>query len=130
VITGFPEGTQLSSVSTADGIVRVDLSEQAQQADDVARQQFSAQLLWTLRQVPSMRGVVITAGGQPFPVAGTEAVQPRGSWPQFNPDGLVSDAPWYLVRSGCGVVDGCAGHRRGAGAGGRGGSENLRSGIR
>ena len=32
VITGFPEGTQLSSVSTADGIVRVDLSEQAQQA--------------------------------------------------------------------------------------------------
>jgi hypothetical protein len=100
VITGFPEGTQLASVSTADGIVRVDLSEQAQQADDVARQQLSAQLLWTLRQVPSMRGVVITAGGQPFPVAGTEAVQPRGSWPQFNPDGLVSDAPWYLVRSG------------------------------
>ena len=100
VMTGFPAGTSLESVSTVDGIVRVDLSAEAAAADEVARQQLSAQMLWTLRQVPSMRGVVITAAGQPFPVTGTETIQPRGAWPQFDPGGLVSDAPWYLVRGG------------------------------
>lgn len=100
VITGFPRDTTLVSVSASDGVVRVDLSEQALAADEVARQQLSAQLLWTLRQVPSMRAVVITAAGQPYPVTGAEAIQSRGSWPQYNPDGLAADASWYMIRGG------------------------------
>lgn len=100
VITGFPEGTTLLSVSVSDGVVRVDLSQQALAADEVARQQLSAQLLWTLRQVPSMRGVAITVGGQPFPVTGAEEIQPRSAWPQYDPDGLAADAPWYMIRGG------------------------------
>lgn len=98
--SGFPVGTTLNAVTVTEGVVQVDLSSAAAAADDLQRQQMSAQLVWTLRQVPSMRGVTITVDGQPFAVPGSEAVQARASWPQFNPDGLPAGSPWYLVKDG------------------------------
>jgi len=100
VLSGFPAGTRLNSVTTTDGVIAVDLSSEAAGADDVARQQLSAQLVWTLRQVPGMRAVVVTVDGQPFPVPGIDPVQPRTAWAEFDPDGLPADAPWYLTRAG------------------------------
>ena len=100
VATGFPPGTTLNAVTVSDGVVQVDLSSAAGAADDLARQQMSAQLVWTLRQVPSMRGVTITVDGLPLTVPGAEVVQPRTSWPQFDPDGLPAGSPWYLIRGG------------------------------
>jgi hypothetical protein len=100
VLNAFPSGTRVNAVDTAEGIVRVDLSSEVLQADDVARQQLSAQLVWTLRQVPGVRALVITADGQAFPVPGVEPVQPRTAWADFDPDGLPLDVPWYATRSG------------------------------
>jgi len=100
VDSGFPQGTTLNAVSVADGVVQVDLSAAAGTADDLQRQQMSAQLVWTLRQVPSMRAVTITVDGVLLAVPGVEAVQPRASWPQFDPDGLPTGSPWYLIRGG------------------------------
>lgn len=100
VINAFPPGTRLDSVSSADGVLRVDLSEEVLRADDLARQQLSAQIVWTLRQVSGMRAVEITAAGQPFTVPGAPAVQPRTAWPEYDPDVLPADAPWFLIRSG------------------------------
>ncbi len=65
VTTGFPPGTRLNSVETVDGVVRVDLDAAVTSADDLARQQLSAQLVWTLRQVSGVRAVAITSDGQP-----------------------------------------------------------------
>ena len=56
VINGFPVGTELKAVDTVDGIVQIDLTAAVLQADDLARQQLSAQIVWTLRQVPGFRG--------------------------------------------------------------------------
>lgn len=100
VVSGFPAGTELNSVDTVDGIVRVDLSAPVLQADDLARQQLSAQVVWTLRQVSGVRAVTITADGAPLDVPGVEPVQPRTAWADFDPDGLPVDAPWYITRSG------------------------------
>ena len=108
VINGFPVGTELKAVDTVDGIVQIDLTAAVLQADDLARQQLSAQIVWTLRQVPGFRGVTITADGQPVTVPGTDPIQPRSAWADFDPDGLSPGAAWYIVRSGrvLGMSDG------------------------
>ena len=100
VLNGFPAGTTLNSVTTSDGVIRVDLGGAALQADDRSREELSAQMVWTLRQVAGMRAVVITADGQPLVVPGVDPVQPRTAWAQMDPDGLAPDSPWYLTRSG------------------------------
>lgn len=100
VTSGFPVGTELNSATVTDGIARIDLSAPAMQADDLGRQQLSAQLVWTLRQVAGVRAVVITVDGQPLAVPGIDPIQPRTAWADFDPDGLPAGAPWYLTRSG------------------------------
>ncbi len=100
VLNGFPAGTTLNSVTTSDGVIRVDLGGAVLQADDRSREELSAQMVWTLRQVAGMRAVVITADGQPLVVPGVDPVQPRTAWAQMDPDGLAPDSPWYLTRSG------------------------------
>jgi hemin uptake protein HemP len=100
VRNAFPPGTRLNSVLNADGVARVDLSSEILQADDVTREQMSAQLVWTLRQVPGIRSVVISADGQPFAVPGAETEQPRTAWADYDPDGLPADATYYLSRAG------------------------------
>ena len=102
VQTGFPEGTRLAvdSVPVVDGIAQVALSREVLNADDVTRQKLSAQLTWTLRQLPDVTGVLISVNGQPLPVGGSAAVQPIDSWPSVNPDALSARATAYALSKG------------------------------
>ena len=63
--TGFPAGVRLNidAVPIESGVARVDLTANARQADDETRQALSQQIVWTLRQLPDVQAVEITAGG-------------------------------------------------------------------
>lgn len=100
VSTGFPAGTRLLRVVVDSGVARVDLSAEAGGAGDLARQQLSAQLVWTLRQVPGVRAIAITVDGEPLAVPEAPVVQPITSWDEYDPDGLPRDSPWFLQRQG------------------------------
>ena len=97
--TAFPEGTKLSvdSVPVLDGIAQIDLTPEVLKADDTTRQKLSAQIVWTLRQLPDITGVQITVNGQPLPVPGVGTVQPITSWPLSDPDALSSLALGHAV---------------------------------
>jgi hypothetical protein len=99
VTTAFPEGTRLTvdSVPVVDGIAQVDLTPEVLRADDTTRQKLSAQLVWTLRQLPDVSFVQITVNGQPLPVPGVPSVQPVSSWPLVDPDALSTLALGHAV---------------------------------
>ncbi len=94
VRTGFPEGTRLAldSVPIVDGVAQVALSSEVLAADDATRKALSAQLAWTLRQVPSVGSFRITVGGQPVAVPGQGPVQSVSTWNNYNPDPAVKGA--------------------------------------
>ena len=100
VRTGFPDGVRLNidAVPIEAGIARVDLTAGARKADDRTRQALSQQIVWTLRQLPDVQAVDITAGGQPLVVPGTPSPQPRDAWPQVDPNGLPPGASGYAAR--------------------------------
>ena len=99
VRTAFPEGTTLTldSVPVLDGVASVDLSEQVLSADDAARRALSAQLVWTLSQLPDVSLVRITVNGQPFVVPGAGADQTADAWQSFDPSAYPDSATAYAV---------------------------------
>ena len=99
VRTGFPDGVGLNidAVLVDAGIARVDLDASVQLADDAARRALSQQLVWTLRQLPDVQSVDVTAAGQPFFVPGVGNPQPRDSWPEVDPSGLAPGAAAYVA---------------------------------
>ncbi len=99
VINAFPAGTTVRSVRVVDQVALVDLTAAVLDSDGVARQQMSAQLVWTLRQIGSIRGVTITAEGQPLDIPGVQNPVPRTAWADYDPDGLgITD--YYVNRGG------------------------------
>jgi hypothetical protein len=102
VRTGFPTGTSLAldAVPIDTGVARVDLTSVVRAADDETRKALSAQLVWTLRQIPDVTAVEITSGGQPLLVPGVGSPQPQDSWPAVDPDGLDPSASGYVVQAG------------------------------
>ena len=100
VRTGFPAGVRLNidSVPIEAGVARVDLTANAREADDQTRQALSQQIVWTLRQLPDVQAVEITAGGQPLIVPGAPTPQPRDSWPAVDPNGLPTGSAGYAAR--------------------------------
>lgn len=102
VRTGFPDGTGLAldSVPIDNGVARVDLTAVARSADDETRKALSAQLVWTLRQIPDVNAVEVTAGGQPLLVPGVSSPQPQDAWPAVDPGGLDASATGYVVQGG------------------------------
>ncbi len=114
VRSGFPEGTSLApeSVPVVDGIADVALNDAVLAADDNARQALSAQLVWTLRQLPDISGVRITVNGQPLAVSGVGTVQGMTDWLTYDPDSVPESFVAYalgddrLLRVGAdGVLD-------------------------
>ena len=101
VRTGFPNGVGLGieSVPVVSGVAVVDLTPDVRLAGDSARQALSQQLVWTLRQVPGVSDVSITALGQPLSVPGVAAPQPRDSWPGVDPGGLPPGSSGFVARS-------------------------------
>jgi len=89
VQTAVPAGTRLVSPvrTTAQGEVTVDLSGEVAALSDAARQELSAQLVWTLRQVPGFARLRLLVEGEVLPVPGVASPQPQSSWPGFNPSG-------------------------------------------
>lgn len=89
--SAVPEGARLRApVRTGpDGEVVVDLSEEVAALPQDRRQELSAQLVWTLRQVPDATRLRLLSGGEPFLVGGTEVVQLASAWAAFAPEGPV-----------------------------------------
>jgi hypothetical protein len=88
VVTAVPKGTGLVGNVTIDqfGVAEVGLAGSVQQVSAGQLQRLSAQIDWTLRQVPTVSQVRLLANGAPLDVPGVARVQPIGSWPQFDPD--------------------------------------------
>lgn len=100
VRTGFRDGTSVSAVPIVNGVAQVDLDERYRLVDDETRQVLSAQLVWTLRQIPGIDSILITAGGQTLTVPGVPSPQPRDSWLAFDPNLMPPDTAPYLVSAG------------------------------
>lgn len=99
VRTGFPDGVDLNidAVLVSSGVAQVDLDASVQLADDAARRALSQQIVWTLRQLPEVQSVDITAAGQPFFVPGAANPQSRDAWPEVDPAGLSPNAAAYVA---------------------------------
>jgi hypothetical protein len=102
VTTAFPEGTSLdvSSVPVTDGVATVQLDETALKADDTARQQMSAQLVWTLKQLAGVTAIRIRVGGEDLQVDSAGAVQQGTDWATFDPDLVPSNLSTYVELDG------------------------------
>lgn len=101
VRTGFPAGVDLNieAVTVDNGVARVDLTASALVADAPARVALSEQLVWTLRQVPEVQSVSITAAGQPFIVPGVANPQPRDAWSDADPNALPPGTRGFVATS-------------------------------
>jgi hypothetical protein len=99
VRTAFPEGTRLAlgSVPIVDGVAEVQLTREVLNADDATRQKLSAQLVWTLRQLPEVTGVRITVNGQALTVPSVASIQPISSWATYDPSAMPSSAKGYAI---------------------------------
>lgn len=102
VTTAFPEGTSLDvgSVPVTDGVALVGLDSTALGVDDTTRQQMSAQLVWTLKQLAGVRAIRITAGGESLRVTSAGAEQQRDDWPTFDPDRVPGNLSAYVELNG------------------------------
>ena len=102
VRTGFPDGVglEIESVPIVSGVAVVDLTSDVRLASDSSRQALSQQLVWTLRQVPDVSAVSITALGQSLSVPGVASPQPRDSWPGVDPGGVPPGSSGFVARAG------------------------------
>lgn len=73
-----------------DGVAEVQLSEPVADLSEERQQVLSAQLVWTLRQVPGVEQLQITVDGSPLNVVGADEVQSVDEWPQYDPSGPSS----------------------------------------
>jgi lipoprotein LpqB-like beta-propeller protein/sporulation and spore germination protein len=122
VTTAFPDGTALdvNAVSVSNGLATVQLSSTARQANDEARVQMSAQIVYTLKQFPDITRVRIKAGGQDLGVTGG-VEQSVTLWPLFDPDYLTTNEPSaYYSHGGAIGTFGKNGFNAVRGSGGRG----------
>ena len=100
VRTAFPAGVGLNidAVPIESGVARVDLTANARKADDRTRRAMSQQLVWTLRQLPDVQAVEITAAGQPLVVPSIPSPQPRDVYPGVDPDAVGTVATAFAAR--------------------------------
>lgn len=105
VRTGFPDGVRLNleSVPIVNGVAQVDLNRSSRLASDEARVSLSEQLVWTLAQLSDVKSVGITSAGEPYLVPGVASPQPRGSWPEVNPNAMPIGVTGYAAQT-AGVV--------------------------
>jgi hypothetical protein len=82
LLTVVPPATEVDGAVPVrpDGVVDVRLSGQVLSLSDEQRAQLSAQLVWTLRQIPGVVGVRVLAEGAPLDVPGVAEVQHLNAW--------------------------------------------------
>lgn len=100
VDTAFPEGTRVLSVQrTLAGTLTVDLGGAAAQTDPAEWEHLTAQLVWTLKQLPDVERLRVQINGEPVRLSGFPVdVQRPGSWSRFYPTGDDSAAQAYVAR--------------------------------
>ncbi len=106
VASAIPPNTSLSvdSVTITDGIAVVPLSDSVLALPDPQRSLLAAQIVYTLRQVGGVRGVLIKVDEQPYRVPGSDPTSltisvdaiPR----DIDPVPFVSEDQLYAVRDG------------------------------
>jgi hypothetical protein len=105
VASAIPPNTSLSvdSVTITDGIAEVPLSDSVLVLPDPQRSLLAAQIVYTLRQVGGVRGVLIKVNEQPYRVQGSDPTSLTISIdaiPQIDPVPFVSEDQLYAVRDG------------------------------
>jgi hypothetical protein len=100
--TAFPRGSSLavSSVPVRDGIAQVNLDASALKADAATRALMSAQLVWTLKQLPEFQGLRLMVEGDDLSVPDQGQVQSRDAWSGYDPVGLAQGADAFAIRTG------------------------------
>ncbi|GLU49667.1 LpqB family beta-propeller domain-containing protein [Nocardiopsis ansamitocini] len=102
VHSAFPEGTR-ADVSYDSGRVTVALSPEADGVDAEARWGMSAQLVWTLRQLPEIQELILSIDGDESELAGegSENLQANSeTWSGVNPSGTNGQLRSYFMREG------------------------------
>lgn len=93
--------TLLGNVPVHDnGVADVNLSASVRQASAAELAAFSAQLVWTLRQVSDVTAVRLLAEGAPLAVPGVPVRQPIASWARFDPSAPPSSHDVVYVSGG------------------------------
>lgn len=83
--TYVPELNTLSpSVPVSDGVADVEFDGEFRTTSESVQDHLSAQIVWTLRQVPEIEGVRLTGGATVLTRNGLP-VQPSGSWGAYGP---------------------------------------------
>ena len=102
VRTALPDGAGLAvnAVPVEEGVAVVDLDTSVRLANDATRRALSAQIVWTLRQVPGVLAVDLRSGGQALPVPGVPNPQPEDTWPGYDPNAMPANSQPYAVRGG------------------------------
>lgn len=90
----------VSMVVTPEGVAEVRLPASAASLSQEERELLSAQLVWTLGQVPELSGVRVLLGDAPMALEGVPAVQPIGSWQSFDPTDPPSRGQLFALRRG------------------------------
>src|SRR5205823_9139126 len=67
------------------GVAVVNLSGPVRLASANQLRQLSAQLVWTLAQVPRLTSVQVLVDGSALTIPGVPATQDRGTWSEFDP---------------------------------------------
>lgn len=102
VDTAFPQGTQLDvgSVPVRNGLATVNLNQAALQAATDSRASMSAQIVWTLKQLPGIQRIRILADGDDLVTTGVAREQPVTAWSGYDPEAPGSSASCYVVHEG------------------------------
>lgn len=88
----------------ADGVAEVNVSGGTQRVSASGLQRLSAQIVWTLRQIPGITAVRLLDNGTPLTDVGVGRLQPIASWRQFDPN--VAPTSRGALLSNNGVVTG------------------------
>jgi hypothetical protein len=102
VRTAIPAGTTLLGTVPVDdrGTATVNLSRQALDSTPAQRQQMSAQIVWTLRNVSGFNRMRLLVDGNPFDVPSAGSTQSRDAWPTYDPDALSTSAQGFYRSAG------------------------------
>lgn len=95
--TAVPPASDLrASVPVVDGVAQVDFSGRVGELSASVQKRLSAQVAWTLRQVPVVTDVQITGDGTVVAPSG-DAIQDARGWASFGPD---KSRRWAFVVGG------------------------------
>jgi len=115
VSSAIPPNTSLSvdSVTITDGIAEVPLSDSVLTLPDPQRTLMAAQIVYTLRQVGGVKGVLIKVNQQPYRVPGADphslVIAVDSIPPIMDPIPSVTGGQLYVVQKGAvGMVNGTA----------------------